>query len=715
MKRSAKVFSSVLVMLLVLGLLPGMSLTASAKCYNTGKSTYTVDYSADDTAVNSIVVNFVYGDDTHKDGVYGDYIGKKYSYTFTLVFTTDPEKTYQSTDERQYAEWRDFNGGAFNTIVPGGSTVEVTLSAQNAAYGEMSGTYALSDSSVLGRLQPNTQYYALLCAYSNPYKWYTGEYFPVKFGPKTVTFDADGGSPAPDVQYVAKGAYATAPTGVTKAGYTLDGWYDGSNKFDFDNTAITDDITLTAQWSAIPATAPTVTGAADLELTYGYTEGSVSVTAAAAEGHAITGYQWYSNTTNSNTGGTVIIGATSESYAIPTGKNAGTTEYYYCVVTAIRSDNSQTATATSDAAAVTVDRAHAVPAAVTANDRTYDGTKKPLVTVKGTATGGEMRYALGTDDAAEPDASAYAATVPAVTNAGTYYVWYKAKGSGSYKDSAADKTAVTVSKADPVTPTVQLSAKIGQTLADVTLPDGWAWDDSSTAFAEPGDKAFPAHFAESTNYKSKNAELTVTVSFEVKNTKGSGGKHKLKKDDSLLFVFEIVGNSSGTFKAFEDGGKKVTVTGRNYSRQLTEKTDFTAKSGSLELTLTKKYLDSLKPGNYTVTAYFTVGAETATSSSSFKIVASSGSGVDTGDDTDTAAMLGVILSFLLSLSFIAYSLYSYKLTHANLLATFPGSSAAHTKQQADSFEDTIPEELSDDLDNIMAEEPIDGGFDDVIE
>ena len=63
-------------------------------------------------------------------------------------------------------------------------------------------------------------------------------------------------------------------------------------------------------------------------------------------------YQWYKNTTNSNTGGTVISGATTNSYTPTLPSTAGTT-YYYCVVTATK-DGSETLTATSDVAAITV-------------------------------------------------------------------------------------------------------------------------------------------------------------------------------------------------------------------------------------------------------------------------------------------------------------------------------------------------------------------------
>jgi hypothetical protein len=44
-------------------------------------------------------------------------------------------------------------------------------------------------------------------------------------------------------------------------------------------------------------------------------------------------YQWYSNTSNSNTGGTIISGATTSSYTLPAALNASAgVHYYYCVL-----------------------------------------------------------------------------------------------------------------------------------------------------------------------------------------------------------------------------------------------------------------------------------------------------------------------------------------------------------------------------------------------
>lgn len=61
-----------------------------------------------------------------------------------------------------------------------------------------------------------------------------------------VTFATDGGS-AVDTQKVIRGQKATSPTAPTKAGYTFDKWYNGTEVYDF-NQPVTEPITLTAKW-----------------------------------------------------------------------------------------------------------------------------------------------------------------------------------------------------------------------------------------------------------------------------------------------------------------------------------------------------------------------------------------------------------------------------------------------------------------------------------
>ena len=84
-----------------------------------------------------------------------------------------------------------------------------------------------------------------------------------------------------------------------------------------------------------------------------YLTGATTVTpltvVATLDGYTLS-YQWYENNTNSNTGGTVISEATTNSYT-PTLSNTGT-KYYYCVVTA--TNGTETLTAKSDVAAITV-------------------------------------------------------------------------------------------------------------------------------------------------------------------------------------------------------------------------------------------------------------------------------------------------------------------------------------------------------------------------
>jgi len=78
--------------------------------------------------------------------------------------------------------------------------------------------------------------------------------------------------------------------------------------------------------------------------------------------------------------------------------------------------------------------------APTARNLTYNGKAQELVNA-GQAIGGMMQYALGSENKAT---GSYTASIPTGTDAGTYYVWYKAVGEGDYIDSKAQKVAVTI-------------------------------------------------------------------------------------------------------------------------------------------------------------------------------------------------------------------------------------------------------------------------------
>ncbi len=94
---------------------------------------------------------------------------------------------------------------------------------------------------------------------------------------------------------------------------------------------------------------------------------TLTVTANASDGGSLF-YQWYSNTTNSNLGGSIITGATDPVYTPPTAQ-AGTA-YYYCVVTNTNTNatGAQTVTATSSPAEIVVSPAAPNQYTVTVQD-----------------------------------------------------------------------------------------------------------------------------------------------------------------------------------------------------------------------------------------------------------------------------------------------------------------------------------------------------------
>lgn len=179
-------------------------------------------------------------------------------------------------------------------------------------------------------------------------------------GMDVVTDEIAGTYAIYDVPVTLDGTYYTASEGYNLSGFTVKDAddkelsIDNGNEFTMPATAVT----VTPTETAIPATDPTITAQpsdlpSDLgKLEWGDTSGNeLSIEVQEVEVHTLS-YQWYSNSTNSNTDGTAIDGATSASYAVST-EHTGTF-YYYCIVTATRNDNNETASVSSDVATVTV-------------------------------------------------------------------------------------------------------------------------------------------------------------------------------------------------------------------------------------------------------------------------------------------------------------------------------------------------------------------------
>ena len=100
----------------------------------------------------------------------------------------------------------------------------------------------------------------------------------------------------------------------------------------------------------------------------------------------------------------------------------------------------------------TAKQAATVTKAPTSKTLTYTGSAQELVTA-GTASGGTMQYALGTDATTAPT-TGYTTSIPTATDAGTYYVWYKVIADSNHNDSDAACVTVTIDKANSIPATV---------------------------------------------------------------------------------------------------------------------------------------------------------------------------------------------------------------------------------------------------------------------
>ena len=160
----------------------------------------------------------------------------------------------------------------------------------------------------------------------------------------------------------------------------------------------------------------------------------------------------------------------------------------------------------------------------------YTGEALELVN-DGTVNGGDIVYTVGTDPDNEPDVYAggrpYTSSVPEMTNAGTYYVWYKLEGGRNYTSIAANKIEVTIAKAN-ITPSVSLEGWTYGEDAKTPSVDGNTGsgtvtytykvkdaDDSTYSATVPtnaGDYTVKATIEESDNYNGGEATANFTIS-----------------------------------------------------------------------------------------------------------------------------------------------------------------------------------------------------------
>ena len=208
-----------------------------------------------------------------------------------------------------------------------------------------------------------------------------------------------------------EGAYGGEGTGLSGADLTNTSSYSG---WDFDNTwRMTDE----GPRLRMPFSAPTFTPEA----------GSYTSEQSVAIATTYTGAKIY-YTVN---GDTPTTGSTE--YTGPIKVSKTTTIKAIAVKDEVNSEVAS-ATYTFNVASVTT--------APTAKTLTYTGSAQELVTA-GTATGGEMQYALGTaTEATQP----YTTSIPTATDVGTYYVWYKVVGDTNHNDTEPKCVTVNIAQ-----------------------------------------------------------------------------------------------------------------------------------------------------------------------------------------------------------------------------------------------------------------------------
>jgi hypothetical protein len=261
--------------------------------------------------------------------------------------------------------------------------------------------------------------------------------------------------------------------------------------------------TVTVTTVQVPVITITTQSATNTTVTQGSITGSLSV-AASVNPSTTLSYQWYSNTTNSNTGGTAISGATSASFTIPTNlTTTGSPYYYFCEVraTGATSVRSNVATVTVTTLQVPVINIITQPAPSTiAIEGSISGSLSVVANVTQSATLSYQWYSNTTNSntggtaiaGATNSSFAIPTTLTATGSPYYYFCEVSATGANSVRSNVATVTvlpriiSVTGITVTPNTATIEVGAT--RTLAANVTPENAddrsvTWSSSNTAVA----------------------------------------------------------------------------------------------------------------------------------------------------------------------------------------------------------------------------------------
>lgn len=274
-------------------------------------------------------VSLIYGDET-----YGTVSCKSASSNRAIIRNTS-SLTISATKEGWTLKsvgltWRGSNdpantsvltitGGTFNSltsITPSSSTVVIGSESTNNNYQISAITVVFTEGSTCTATQPG--------AISKG---------TVSGGVITLTADGDPATGETWYWQDAADGTATSVSGKTRNVSAPGTYYIRSYKASETCWSAASSVVVAAEDFYTPCETPNISvhpNSAEATYNRGDAATALSVTASVGDGGTLS-YQWYSNTTMTNSGGTLISGATSADYTPPTAV-AGTL-YYYCVVT----------------------------------------------------------------------------------------------------------------------------------------------------------------------------------------------------------------------------------------------------------------------------------------------------------------------------------------------------------------------------------------------
>ena len=405
--RTKRILSILLSLVLVLGMLPGMSLTASAEGNTktitpgtddektgTGTMTITLTIAAASVKTAPEANTLTYSGSAQTLTTTGEAGVGTLQYQLGESATTEPTGTWgttvpQGTEAKDYYVWYRSRVNDNNISTAGCKTVTIAKASITNA------TVTLSDTSLV----------------------YTGSeqsvtVSSVKLGDTTLNANTDY-------------EVTSGTTGTAKNTYTVT----VTGKGNYKDTA-------TAQWSIGLATPTIETIPTASAITYGQKLADSTLTGGVAK-----------------LGDTTVAGmfAWKNTETKPAVSDSNATEYDV-VFTPTDADNYA---AVECKVKLTVNKGEG---GGTPSEKTpvYDGTAQELVT-EGKAEGGTMYYALGVDKTTAPafylddaktqiDTSKWSTSVPKGTDAGTYYVWYIVKGDENHNDSEPKCVESTIAK-----------------------------------------------------------------------------------------------------------------------------------------------------------------------------------------------------------------------------------------------------------------------------